>query len=90
MTQQEPPKIEFPCENYPIKILGESGIELHSLVHAVISRHAFGYDHEKTRVNTTAKGNFQSVTVFITAQGIEQLQAIHDEFKLHKIVRMVM
>lgn len=90
MSEQQPPKIEFPCEDYPIKVLGESGVELHVLVHTVMTRHAYGYDHSKTTINQTAKGNFQSLTVWVTATGEAQLQAIHEDLRQHKIVRMVM
>lgn len=90
MSQPEAPKIEFPCDNYPIKVLGESGMELHTFVHAVMSTHAYGYDHTLTRVNVTAKGNFQSLTVYITATGVAQLQAIHEDLRINKIVRMVL
>ena len=90
MSQQEPPKIEFPCQDYPIKVLGETGEEFVNLVHTVMNVHAGGYDISRTRINVSSKGTFQAVTVFITATGVEQLQAIHDALRHHRLVRMVM
>ena len=68
MTQeQEPPKIEFPCE-YPIKVLGRNVDEFSSLVLEVFERHASGFDQETITVRTSRKATFTSMT--ITASGI--------------------
>ena len=89
MTEQKPPKIEFPCENYPIKVLGDADSEMHALVLTVMERHAPGFDLERVTINESSKGRFQSVTVWITATGIEQLTAIHDDLRTSKKIRMV-
>ncbi|MGX9080699.1 DUF493 family protein, partial [Klebsiella pneumoniae] len=36
----QPPKIEFPCERYPIKVIGTAGEGFSDLVIEVIQRHA--------------------------------------------------
>lgn len=87
---QQPPKIEFPCENYPIKVLGESGPELHQYVIDIMQRHAPGFDQTRITINESSKGRFQSLTVWITATGIEQLSAIHDDLRLNRLIKMVM
>lgn len=86
----EAPKIEFPCENYPIKVLGDAGPELHSLVIEVMERHAPGFDQARITINESSKGRFQSVTVWITATGEPQLRAIHEELRIHRMIKMVM
>lgn len=86
---QQAPKIEFPCENYPIKVLGDADQEMHSLVIEVMERHAPGFDQTRITVNASSKGRFQSVTVWITATGIEQLTAIHEDLRVSKKVKMV-
>jgi putative lipoic acid-binding regulatory protein len=86
----EAPKIEFPCENYPIKVLGDAGPELHSLVIDVMERHAPGFDQARITVNQSSRGRFQSVTVWITATGEPQLRAIHEELRIHRSIKMVM
>lgn len=90
MSQQEPPKIEFPCENYPIKVLGDAGPALHSYVVEIMERHAPGFDLERITVKESSKGSFHSVTVWITATGVEQLTAIHNDLRLNRIIKMVM
>jgi hypothetical protein len=90
MSEQQPPKIEFPCENYPIKILGVAGAELHSWVVEVVERHAPGFDQTRITINSSSKGSYQSVTVWITATGEPQLRAINDDLRLNPITKMVM
>jgi len=90
MSEQQPPKIEFPCDNYPIKVLGDAGDDLHTYVIEVMERHAPGFDQTRITINESSKGRFQSVTVWITATGIPQLQAIHEELRISKKIKMVM
>lgn len=87
--QQEPPKIEFPCPNYPIKTLGVASDEFLGAVLAVMDKHAPGFDRDAVEVRASSKGTFQSYTVFITATGVDQLQAIHEDLKKHPGTRMV-
>ena len=89
MTEQEAPKIEFPCD-YPIKVMGDAGQGLHSLVVEVMERHAPGFDQASISVRDSSKGTFQSITVTITATGKPQLQAIFDDLKTSKLVKMVL
>lgn len=90
MSQQEPPKIEFPCPNYPVKIMGDAGAELHLLVAEIMTRHVETFHPGLVTVRDSTKGRFQSLTVMITATGTDQLQAIFDDLKKHPIVRMVL
>jgi putative lipoic acid-binding regulatory protein len=90
MSEPQPPKIEFPCEHYPIKVLGDAGSELHTLVIEVMSRHAPGFDQTRVTVAQSSKGRFQSITVWITATGETQLRAINSELRASKITKMVM
>jgi putative lipoic acid-binding regulatory protein len=90
MSEQQPPKIEFPCENYPIKVLGDAGPYLHTYVVEIMERHAPGFDQTRITIAESSRGSFQSVTVWITATGIEQLIAIHEDLRINKKVKMVM
>ena len=89
MTEQQPPKIEFPCEDYLIKILGEAHEEMMSFVIETTEQFAPGFDRSKTYVKESGKGRFQSVTVFITATGVEQLKSYHETLIAHPKVKMV-
>lgn len=90
MTTQEPPKIEFPCPDYPIKILGEAGAELHALVLEVMELHAPDFDATCIRIKDSSKGRYQSITVTIIATGEPQLRAIHEALRENPITKMVM
>ena len=83
-------KIEFPCPNYPIKVMGDSGQELHELVITVFERHAPGFDAKAITVRDSSKATFQSLTVTIEAQGEDQLKAIFNDLKTSKLVKMVL
>lgn len=89
-SAEDAPKIEFPCKNYPIKVMGQSGSELRALVIDVMDRHAPGFDQNKIKVKDSAKGTFQSLTVKITATGVDQLEALHNELKASPLVKMVL
>lgn len=84
------PKIEFPCPNYPIKVIGEAGEDFADLVIQVIERHAPGLDSSTLVVRDSRNGRFLSVQVLITATGIEQLQAIHVDLRATGRVHMVL
>ena len=90
MNYPDPPKIEFPCANYPIKILGRASDEYHRAVLDIIELHAAGFDRSRVTIQQSRKGTFQSVTVFIEATGIEQLQSIFADLKKHPATKMVL
>ncbi|MBU2887611.1 DUF493 family protein [Gilvimarinus agarilyticus] len=90
MTQQEPPKIEFPCPGYPIKVLGEAGESLKSTVIEVMQKHAPSFDATRLKIKDSGKGRYQSITVYITATGIEQLEAIHQDLRANPVVKIVL
>ena len=90
MASQQPPKIEFPCPDYPIKALGLASDEYHQAVLAIFDRHAFGFDREKVRVQKSRNGRFHSITVFIEATGEDQLKDIFDDLKRHPSTKMVL
>jgi len=89
MSEQEAPKIEFPCD-YPIKIMGVAGSELHTVVKEVMIKHAPGYDEAQITIRDSTQGTYQAITVTITATGVDQLQAIFTELKISEHVKMVL
>ncbi|WP_045855703.1 YbeD family protein [Teredinibacter purpureus] len=89
-TTQEPPKIEFPCPDYPIKSMGEATASYREAVLNIMEKHAPGFDINRVSVRDSRKGTFQSVTVFITATGVEQLQSIFDDLKKLPETKMVL
>ena len=55
MSEEEAPKIEFPCD-YPIKVLGEAHPELHTHIYQVMETHAPGFDRTKITIRDSSKG----------------------------------
>ena len=88
MQEQEPPRIEFPCE-YPIKVLGRASEDFEVVILAVFQRHAPGFDTETIKVKVSSKGTFTSFTIMITATGPEQLEALHQDLLATGRVQMV-
>lgn len=88
VPEQEPPKIEFPCE-YPIKVLGISSAEFESLIVSVFERHAPGFDQTTITAKGSSKGTFTSLTITITATGPDQLEALHQDLRATGQVKMV-
>lgn len=84
------PKIEFPCERYPVKVIGDAGEGFAEMVVGVIERHAPGFDRSTLAVRDSRNGRYLSVQVLITATGAEQLQAIHLELRATGRVQMVL
>lgn len=89
-TDVKAPKIEFPCERYPIKVIGEAGEGFADLVVEVIQRHAPDLDASSLVVRDSRNGRFLAVQVLITATGVEQLQAIHIDLRATGRVQMVL
>lgn len=86
----QPPKIEFPCPDYPVKVMGAAGDEFHEFVLEVMERHAPGLDQTRITVRDSRNGSFQSITLFITATGVEQLQALHQELIASPMTKIVL
>lgn len=87
---QEPPKIEFPCDNYPVRVMGSAGVEMQEFVLSVFDEHAPGYDRTLVQVKSSREGNYESLTIFITATGTAQLQTMFEALKQHPAVKMVL
>lgn len=89
MAEMEAPKIEFPCD-YPIKVVGKAGAELHTLVLEVMEIHTEGFDQTRITIRDSSKGTFQAITATITATGEPQLQAIFADLKVSPLVKIVL
>ena len=86
----QPPKIEFPCERYPIKVIGDSFDGFSDLVIEIVQRHAPDLDAATLVVRDSRNGRFLSVQVLITATSVDQLQAIHVDLRATDRVHMVL
>ncbi|WP_286236769.1 YbeD family protein [Neptuniibacter halophilus] len=88
-TKQEPPKIEFPCPNYPIKAVGVNQGDFRAHVIEIVQIHVPDFDLTTVSVQDSRNGSFQSVRFRITAQGVDQLKALHEALIASDLVKMV-
>ncbi|OUR67354.1 hypothetical protein A9Q73_05665 [Bermanella sp. 47_1433_sub80_T6] len=86
----DPAKIQFPCPNYPVKVLGETSADYQEFVVEIMAKHVADLNLDKLKVNESSNGRFTSITFFITATGADQLEALHKDLIQHKRIRMVM
>lgn len=89
-SQAQPPKIDFPCERYPVKVIGDAGEGFTELVVQVIRRHAPDLDETSVVVRDSRNGRFLSLRILITATGVDQLQAINTDLRATGRVHMVL
>ncbi|WLD59006.1 DUF493 family protein [Salinispirillum sp. LH 10-3-1] len=89
MNEQDAPKIEFPCKNYPVKVVGEEGEGFKESVFAVFEH--LGIEHSTTRIREmpSKNGRFVALTVPITAESVEQLATLNTELRKLTAVKMV-
>ncbi len=83
------PLIEFPCQDYPIKVLGDAFVEFEKEVLAVLLKHA-ELCGNPSPLNESRNGRFSALTVKIVATGEPQLKRLHEELKDLSFVKMVL
>jgi len=89
-TAVDAPKIEFPCENYVIKIVSLDVDDIHATLSQCLRVHAPEVDADAVKVNRSSKGRFVSFSFRIVAQSEEQLSALHGDLMSIDAVKMVM
>ena len=82
--------ISFPCPNYPVKVVGVASDDYLSVITAIVRQHAPDLDESSIQVRDSSKGRFQSITYFITATGVDQLEALFEALKASGRVKMVL
>ena len=89
-TALDASKIEFPCENYVIKVISLDADDIHATIAACFKVHAPEVDANDVRTNRSSKGRFVSYSFRIVAQSEAQLSALHSDLMLIEAVKMVM
>ena len=89
-TEADAPKIEFPCPDYPVKIIGVSDPGFRETVLNILLRYAPDFDATKMEITKSRNGNYESMTVWITATGPEQLSDLNTELRTSSLVKLVL
>jgi len=87
MTEES--AIEFPCA-FPIKMMGRDTPEFRVTARRLIEHHVGAVAEELIQVNLSAKGNFVSITVTVTATSQQQLDDIYRDVSGHDDVLMAL
>ena len=90
MSEQNPPKIEFPCPDYPVKVIGENYPEFAADMSKIISEHCSDFDPSKVETQLSSNGRFASLRVRITATSEEQLSSLHEALRATGKVHIVL
>jgi len=86
----EEPLIRFPCDDYPIKVIGTSHDTLVSAVVAIVRAHDEGFEEATVEERASREGNYTSVRLSIRATGEPQLKALHEALMAHPLVKLVL
>lgn len=81
--------IEFPCPDYPIKVIGDTAVGFKDAVIEILTRYA------EVDINTLAErqssnGKYTTIQLHITATGQEQLRDINSALRATGFVHMVL
>lgn len=87
---EEKPAIEFPVDDYPIKVIGAAGDEFLTHVAAIVRTHDENFAADRVVSQASSKGNYVSLRLSIRATSEAQLKALHAELMTHPLVKLVL
>lgn len=90
VTQQDPSKITFPCDDYVIKVVGDAHASFSAFVHAVLVQYDSRLTHDAISVKPSRNGRFESLTVRMRIEKEQHLSDLFRELKASDKVRMVL
>jgi len=82
-------QIEFPCHDYPIKIIGNTSVGFKDLVIEVLGKHAT-IDLGTLAERQSSNGKYTTVQLHIIATGEDQLRDINSALRATGHVHMVL
>jgi len=88
-SQVKEPKIEFPCADYPIKVIGDTGVGFKDIVLEIVAKHA-EINHGITAERQSSNGKYTTLQLHIVATGQDQLYDINSELRATGVVHMVL
>ncbi|MCY1413680.1 hypothetical protein D9M71_291160 [compost metagenome] len=82
-------KIEFPCADYPIKVIGDTVVHFKDTVIEILSKYAT-VDMSTLAERQSKEGKYTTVQLHIIATGEDQLHDINSALRATGIVKMVL
>jgi putative lipoic acid-binding regulatory protein len=87
---KEVPKIDFPCANYSLKIVGLKTTDYHAWVMQCVQQLAPDLDPKKVQVVDSRNGTFQSIRLAVTIKSADHLQQIYQTLMASGKVKLVL
>ncbi|KAF2389914.1 DUF493 domain-containing protein [Pseudomonas sp. ADAK2] len=88
-TEVKAPKIEFPANDYPIKVIGDTIVDIKQKIIDIVKKHATIND-EKVDERQSSNGKYTTIQLHIIATGQDQLYDINSELRATGFVHMVL
>ena len=82
-------KIEFPCDDYPIKVIGDTGVGFTDLVIEILAKYA-KVDMKTRAERQSTNGKYTTIQLHIVATDQDQLYNINSELRATGFVHMVL
>jgi putative lipoic acid-binding regulatory protein len=82
-------KIEFPCQDYPIKVIGDTGVGFKDTVIEILAKYA-KIDISTLAERQSSNGKYTTVQLHIVATGEDQLRDINSALRATGTVHMVL
>jgi putative lipoic acid-binding regulatory protein len=86
-TDQSP--LQFPCQ-FPIKVMGACADGFADAICTLVQQHDPGFDPKTLEMRPSKNGNYLGLTVTISAQSREQLDALYRALTSHPMVKVVL
>ena len=83
------PKIEFPCPDYAIKVIGDTVVNFKDTVIEILSKHA-KVDLKTLAERQSSTGKYTTVQLHIEATSEDQLRDINSGLRATGFVHMVL
>jgi putative lipoic acid-binding regulatory protein len=81
--------IEFPCNDYPIKVIGDTSVGFTDAVIEILSKYA-SIDIATLAERQSSNGKYTTVQLHIVATGEDQLRDINSALRATGVVHMVL
>ncbi|MDR6918405.1 putative lipoic acid-binding regulatory protein [Pseudomonas sp. 3296] len=88
-TEVKAPKIEFPANDYPVKVISDTGVGNKDKIIDIVRKHATIND-ERVDERQSSNGKYTTIQLHIVATGQEQLYDINSELRATGFVHMVL
>jgi uncharacterized protein len=88
-TEVKAPKIEFPCKDYLVKVIGDTIVGIKQKIIDIVKKHATIND-ERVDERQSSNGKYTTIQLHILATDQDQLYNINSELRATGFVHMVL